>query len=73
MITSRIQTRGGGGGVLWYCQTYIGSGHFLVKNLNFNIFGGFQKIKKIWLQKFYEYFFFFFWGGGGVITQLYFI
>ena len=34
------------GGVLWYFHTYVGSGHFLgVKNLNFNIFGGFQKNK----------------------------
>ena len=29
----------GGGGVLWYFHTYVGSGHFLgLKILNFNIF-----------------------------------
>ena len=34
-----------GGRGLWYFHTYLGSGHFLgVKILNFNIFGGFQKM-----------------------------
>ena len=35
---------GGGGGVLLYFHTYVGSGHFWVfKIWNFNVFGGFQK------------------------------
>ena len=35
---------GGGGGVLRYFHTYVGSGYFLgFKILNFNIFLGFQK------------------------------
>ena len=35
---------GGGGGVLGYFTTYVGSGHFLgFKILNFSIFWGFQK------------------------------
>ena len=34
----------GGGGVLWYFHTYVGSGHFLgFKFFYFNIFWGFQK------------------------------
>ena len=34
----------GGGGVLWYFHTYVGSGHYLgFKILIFNIFWGFQK------------------------------
>ena len=36
--------QGGGGGVIWYFQVYVGSGHSLgFKILNFIIFGGFQK------------------------------
>ena len=36
--------QGGGGGVLCYFHTYVGSDHFFgVKFLNFNIFGDFQK------------------------------
>ena len=39
---------GGGGGVLLYIHTYVGSGYFGgFKILNFNIFGGFQKI--LWI------------------------
>ena len=35
---------GGGGGGSRYFHTYVGSGNFwLLKILNFNIFGGFQK------------------------------
>ena len=57
----------GGGGVLWYIHTYVGSGYFLgFKILIFNIFGVFQKndfflIFGVW--RFCGYF----WG---VITKL---
>ena len=35
----------GGGGVLWYFHTYVGSGYFFgFKILNFNIFGVFRKM-----------------------------
>ena len=52
---------GGGGGVLWYFHTYVGSAYFFgFKILSFNIFGGFQKkgiffggMKILWI---------FFWG-----------
>ena len=41
--------RGGGGGVLWYFHTYVGSGYFLwFKILNFNIFWGFEKNEYFW-------------------------
>ena len=42
----------GGGGVLWYFHTYLGSGHFWgIKILIFNIFGVFRKINIFWGMK----------------------
>ena len=39
-----LSPRGGGGGVLWYFYTYVGSAHFIgFKILNFNIFWGYQE------------------------------
>ena len=57
--------KGGGGGVLWYFHTYVGSGYlFEFKILNFNIFGGFQKNEYVlgvwWFCKYFC----------GVITKL---
>ena len=53
------------GGVLWYFHTYVGSVHFFgFKNLNFNIFLGFQKNEYFFgVLRFWGYFF-------GVITKL---
>ena len=44
-----VQDPGGGGGVLLYFHTYVGSGYlFGFKILNFNIFWGFQKNEYFW-------------------------
>ena len=59
------QGAGGGGGVLWYFHTYVGSVHFFgFEILNFNIFWGFQKNEYfLGVLRFCGYFF-------GVITKL---
>ena len=53
IFSARLYAQGGGGGVvLRYFHTYVGSRHFLgFKILNFNIFCGFQKkFKKYFLE-----------------------
>ena len=60
----RADVRVGGGGVLWYFHTYVGSGYFWgFKILNFNIFWVFRRMKIVWGMKIV--WLFFFWGGGG--------
>ena len=39
----------GGGGVLWYFHTYVGSGHFFgVQIFEFQYFGGFSENEYFW-------------------------
>ena len=61
-------TPGGWGGGTLIFHTYVGSGLFGFKILNFNIFLDFPKNKYFLGTKILWIFFFFF--GGGVITKL---
>ena len=56
LLSTGASPRGGGGGVLWYFHTYVGSGYFSgFKILNFNIFWGFSE-KKNWVWRICGYF-----------------
>ena len=62
-LSWRADVQGGGGRVLRYFHTYVGSGYFWgFKILNFNIFWVFRKMKIVWGMKIL---WLFFWGGGG--------
>ena len=53
---------GGGGGVLRYFHTYVGSGHFFgFKILNFNVLLGFQKNKYFFRYEDFVDIFGYFW------------